>query len=149
MSTPKFLTDHLKLWEDLGIPAPVNELQSIYTWLGHLSQHGAEKTMETMRTRMLLLMRAANDLHDEGPAAEKAAGIYDNRPDMDQSRLDYVDPECTSDQDKLITPVSGFVAAKAYNQVCELIGGNNPDLEMQTRAPIVHTFFMKLFGAFK
>lgn len=80
--TDKFLTDHLKFWKDSGIPAPGNELQSIQGWLTYLGEHGAEQTKDTMRKRMILLMEAANDLYEEGPAAEDAAGIYDNRPDL-------------------------------------------------------------------
>ena len=77
-----FLNEHLKLWQDSGIPAPANELQSIQGWLQYLGQHGAEETKSAMRKRMVLLMQAANDLYKEGPEAEDAVGIYDNRPDM-------------------------------------------------------------------
>lgn len=84
-STEKFLTDHLRMWKDEGIPAPLNELQSIAAWLSCLGEHGAESTMDRMRARMLLLMNAANELHAAGPEAEAAAGIYDNRPDLKPS----------------------------------------------------------------
>lgn len=79
----KFLVEHLKFWEDSGIPAPANELQSIRAWLTCLAEHGAEETMTRMRSRMVLLMGAANDLHEAGPEAEDEVGIYDNRPDLD------------------------------------------------------------------
>lgn len=79
----KFLAEHLKFWEDSGIPAPANELQSIQSWLSYLARNGAEETMKTMRSRMVLLMGAANDLHEAGPEAEDEVGIYDNRPDLD------------------------------------------------------------------
>ena len=78
----KWLTDHLRLWKDEGVDAPLNELQSIAAWLRYLGEHGEKKTKETMRARMLLLMNASIDLHDQGPEAEAAAGIYDNRPDL-------------------------------------------------------------------
>lgn len=78
----KFLTDHLRMWKDEGVPAPVNELQSISAWLECLGTHGAEETMERMRARLLLLMNTVNELHDQGREAEDAAGIYDNRPDL-------------------------------------------------------------------
>lgn len=82
MSDRDFLVKHLKLWKDAGIPAPANELQSIQGWLRYLGQHGAEETKSAMRKRMVLLMQAANDLYKEGPEAEDAVGIYDNRPEM-------------------------------------------------------------------
>lgn len=77
-----FLREHLKLWKDSGIPAPMNELQSIDTWLTQLTNSGEEKTKDIMRKRIILLMEAVAKLHKEGPEAEEAAGIYDNRPDM-------------------------------------------------------------------
>lgn len=77
-----FLEEHLKLWKDSGIPAPANELQSIQTWLKHLSQHGDKETSSVMRTRMLLLLNAAQKLHEKGPEAEDKAGIYEHRPEM-------------------------------------------------------------------
>lgn len=80
--TRQFLLDHLRMWEDSGIPAPVNELQSIQSWLKYLGEHGAEETKSAMRKRMVLLMQAANELHEQGREAEDAAGIYDNRPDL-------------------------------------------------------------------
>lgn len=77
-----FLTKHLKLWKDEGVPAPMNELQSIAAWLSVLGSHGVEETKERMRARMLLLMHAANDLDKAGPAAVEEAGIYEHRPDI-------------------------------------------------------------------
>ena len=78
----KFLTDHLRIWKDEGIEAPLNELQSIAAWLRCLGEHGAEETKARMRARMILLMNASQDLYDAGPEAEAKAGIYDNRPDL-------------------------------------------------------------------
>ena len=75
-----FLAEHLRLWKDEGVPAPVNELQSIHAWLGCLARNGKDDTVARMRARMLLLTKAANALHAEGPEAEDAAGIYDRRP---------------------------------------------------------------------
>jgi hypothetical protein len=81
-SYSQMLNEHLRLWATSGVPAPANELQSIQAWLSYLSEHGSEKTMSTMRTRMLLLMNAASNLHEQGPEAEAEVGIYDQRPDM-------------------------------------------------------------------
>lgn len=60
--------------------------------------------------------------------------------------LNYVDCECTTDQDKRLHQVSGFVAGLAFNELCHMIGGNFPDLRMQEEAPVAFSFFMKLFG---
>lgn len=76
------LIKHLKLWRDEGIDAPNNELQSIQAWLACLGANGVQATSDRMRNRMLLLMKTANSLHNEGSDAEEAAGIYDNRPEM-------------------------------------------------------------------
>jgi len=76
-----YLVEHLVMWKDSGIPAPLNELQSIQAWL-YKSSDGLEEMQEAMRSRMILLMKAAGRLHAEGPEAEDAAGIYKNRPEM-------------------------------------------------------------------
>ena len=73
---------HLKLWAESGIPAPVNEGNSIQAWLRFLGCHTKEETLDAMRQRMILLMQAANEVHKEGPDVENALGIYDNRPDL-------------------------------------------------------------------
>lgn len=78
----KFLTDNLRMWKDLGIPAPLNELQSIDAWQRYLMDNGAEATIDAMVKRKTLLIEAANALAEAGPEAEAAAGIYDNRPDL-------------------------------------------------------------------
>jgi hypothetical protein len=78
----KFLNDYLQMWKDEGVEAPLNELQSIAAWLRYLGSNGKEKTIEAMQMRMLLLMDASNKLHAQGPEAEDAAGIYNNRPDL-------------------------------------------------------------------
>ena len=78
----KFLTDHLKMWKDEGVPAPLNEIQSIHAWWGCLKKVGAEETMKRMAARLILLQNAAEALHEAGPEAEEAAGIYEHRPDM-------------------------------------------------------------------
>jgi hypothetical protein len=80
LSSDEFLLQHLKMWKDLGIPAPLNELQSIEAWLQHLGRYGLEETKRVMRVRMVLLMSAANALHSKGPEAEDI--IYADRPDM-------------------------------------------------------------------
>lgn len=78
-----FLIDHLKMWKDEGVPAPVNELQSIATWLRE-SSYGLKQMQDKMRMRMLLLMKTANAL-DEQHNIDGAvlAGIYANRPDLE------------------------------------------------------------------
>jgi len=73
-----WLAEHLRMWKKSGIEAPRNELQSIHAWLVTLGDEGAEKTKEIMRTRMILLMNAVNDLAEKGSEAEVKAGIYDN-----------------------------------------------------------------------
>lgn len=78
----KFLNDHLKLWMDSVVLAPLNEAQSIQAWLRVLGEHGAEETKNRMRARMLLLAEAARKLYEAGPEAEDEAGIYENRPDL-------------------------------------------------------------------
>lgn len=77
-----FMRTHLKLWKEEVKDGPINELASIQAWLLTLSKNGAEETANIMRTRMLLLMGAAEVLYHEGPAAEDKAGIYENRPDL-------------------------------------------------------------------
>lgn len=75
----QFLIDNLKLWKDEGMPAPMNELQSIAAWLRCLGNFGEKETGSRMRTRMALLMKASNELADLGEETVKAAGIYDRR----------------------------------------------------------------------
>lgn len=75
-----FLNEHLKCWMDEGIPAPVNELQSISAWLSESSD--VEQMQNKMRNRMLLLMHQVERLYEAGPMAEQEAGIYNNRPDL-------------------------------------------------------------------
>jgi len=73
-----FLTDNLRMWKASGIPAPLNEIQSINAWMERLKDVGAEETLKSMAARLVLLNRAAQELHAAGPEAEKTAGIYDN-----------------------------------------------------------------------
>ena len=86
----KFLTDHLRMWKDEGVEAPLNELQSIQAWLSCLGHHGLEETTNRMRARMLLLQNTAIELYAQGPEAEAKAGIYDNRPDMKPEDEDHL-----------------------------------------------------------
>jgi hypothetical protein len=60
--------------------------------------------------------------------------------------LAYVDCECDSAQDKALYTVSGFMAGKAYNELCSLLGGRFPDAKLENEAPTTHRFFMELFG---
>ena len=78
MTDFNFLTNYLRMWKAEGIEAPKNELQSLSAWLAYLGQHGAEKTKETMRTRMFLLTKTVDVLSEQGSKAEVVAGIYDN-----------------------------------------------------------------------
>lgn len=73
----RFLTDNLRMWKASSIPAPLNEIQSIHAWMGMIYEKGPEETLKTMAARLVLLNRAAQELHAQGPAAEKAAGIYE------------------------------------------------------------------------
>ena len=64
----------------------------------------------------------------------------------DGTRLDYIDPEATMyDGFDKVTAVSGYVAAKAFNDICKIIGGRWPDAKMQQEAPEAYRFFMALF----
>lgn len=87
-----FLSKHLRLWKDEGVPSPSNELQSIQAWLSCLGQHGKDETANRMRARMVLLANAANTLHKAGREAEDAAGIYDQRS---RAAIDAQDGEAT------------------------------------------------------
>ena len=82
MKTDSFLAEHLKMWKDSGIPAPLNELQSIAAWLRASASMSKEELQKAMRARMYLLMDASQELHAEGRAMEDLVGIYDNRPDL-------------------------------------------------------------------
>jgi len=82
MKTDPFLVEHLKMWKDSGIPAPLNELQSIAAWLRASGSLTKEELQDRMRKRMILLMDASIDLHKEGLEAEDIAGIYNNRPEL-------------------------------------------------------------------
>lgn len=62
------------------------------------------------------------------------------------SDLAYVDPEHSTEQDRIMTTVSGHMAGKAFNDLCKMIGGRWPDAKMQEEAPIAYNFFVKLFG---
>lgn len=64
-----------------------------------------------------------------------------------ETELDYVDCECIDEQDKRINHVSGFMAGRAFNDLCKMIGGRWPDARMQEEAPEAYAFFMKLFDA--
>ena len=82
MKTDPWLVEHLKMWKDSGIPAPLNELQSIAGWLRLSGTTTMDELQDIMRKRMILLMDASVELHEEGRAMEDIAGIYDNRPDL-------------------------------------------------------------------
>lgn len=77
----QFLVDHLKLWKDLKVPAPLNELQSIVAWKNFLIDHTKEETVEAMVMRMLILQEAAVAIHNAEAADE--LGIYENRAKKD------------------------------------------------------------------
>lgn len=77
-SINEMLYKHLVLWKRSGVPAPVNELQSIQGWLRHLGDYGLEKTKSAMRKRMVLLQNASVDLFKKGPSEEDKVGIYKN-----------------------------------------------------------------------
>ena len=58
--------------------------------------------------------------------------------------LNYVDPECTKRETK-ISEVSAFMAGRAFNDLCKMIGGHWPDAKIEVEAPEAYAFFMKLF----
>lgn len=80
------LRAHLRFWKESNVPAPENEVQSIQAWLRFAGMHTKEEYLNSLRMRLMLLMNAATELYNEGPEAEDAAGIYNNRPDMDRGR---------------------------------------------------------------
>lgn len=71
-----WLYRHLVLWRMTGVAAPKNELESIQSWMGFLAKNTKEDTIDTMRTRMILLTNAVHTLHAAGPEAEDEAGIF-------------------------------------------------------------------------
>lgn len=81
-----FLRSHLKMWMDSGIPAPLNELQSISGWL-RTSAEGMRPMQMAMRNRIILLLREVAKLSNEGIEAEIREGIYDERPDLLEERV--------------------------------------------------------------
>ena len=81
-----YVRAHLKFWVESGVPAPASEINSIQSWLRFSCGHTMEEMQDTLRQRMMLLMKAAEEVNKEGPEAEDAAGIYDNRPNMDRGR---------------------------------------------------------------
>lgn len=80
-----YVRAHLKFWAESGVPAPENEIQSIQSWLRYSGGHTKEEMQDTMRQRLILLGKEAQAVYAEGPEAEDAIGIYDNRPDIDRS----------------------------------------------------------------
>jgi hypothetical protein len=68
---------------------------------------------------------------------------------MSDYELDYVDIECHTDQDKAVHKVSGYMAGRAYNSLCKMLGGRWPDAMIQEEAPEAHEFFMTLFNETK
>ena len=80
VSKREFLNTYLKMWKSEGVPAPLNELQSIAAWLRESADPEAMK--EKMRKRMLLLEAQAVHLNTQGSDAEARVGIYENRPDL-------------------------------------------------------------------
>jgi len=62
-----------------------------------------------------------------------------------ETELNYVDCECRPNERK-VTEVSAFMAARAFNELCAMLGGRWPDAKMQQEAPEAYAFFMKLFG---
>ena len=81
-----YVRAHLKFWAESGIPAPESEINSIQSWLRFSARHTMEEMQDTLRQRMMLLMKAAEEVYKEGPESEDAVGIYNNRPDIDRGR---------------------------------------------------------------
>lgn len=86
--TEDFLVEYLQCWRDEGVPAPLNELQSIASWLRETVN--VEEMQRKMRCRMVLLMNATRAINSRGIDAEVLAGIYKNRPDLEaEARAAY------------------------------------------------------------
>ena len=67
---------------------------------------------------------------------------------MSEYKLDYVDIEdCWTEQFAETHVVSAYMAGKAYNDLCKMIGGRWPDAKIEEEAPEAHKFFMALFDA--
>ena len=82
-----YLKSHLKFWAESGIHAPESEINSIQAWLSHSSDcRDLEQMQDTLRARLILLMKAAEEVYAAGPAAEDRLGIYANRPDINRGR---------------------------------------------------------------
>ena len=71
-----------------------------------------------------------------GTFAEKNTNTYIG------TKLSYSDPEAPDEQK--ITEVSHFMAARAFNELCKMIGGRWPDAQMEQEAPEAYAFFMDL-----
>ena len=80
-SVDLFLAEQLRLWKETPVPTPArNELQSIHAWLGYLTEHGTEKTLQTMRARMTLLLETVNQISEGGLELEDKLGLYADCP---------------------------------------------------------------------
>jgi len=63
-----------------------------------------------------------------------------------ETPTDYIDPECEPQQTR-ITEVSAFMAGRAFNEICLMLGGRSPDAKLQDEAPEAYAFFMKILDA--
>lgn len=82
-----YLRSHLKFWKESNVPAPASEINSVQAWLSHSSDcRDLEQMQDTLRARLILLMKAAEEVYAEGTAEEDRLGIYANRLDMDRGR---------------------------------------------------------------
>ncbi len=82
-----YVKAHLKFWKKSNIPAPESEINSIQSWLRYSSDcRDLEQMQDTLRVRMTLLMKAAEEVYAAGPTEEDRLGIYANRPDINRGR---------------------------------------------------------------
>lgn len=76
----------------------------------------------------------------------KKHGLANGVEIVAQNELAYTDPESPNpDVDNRLHQVSGLQAAKAYNDLCQMLGGQYPDCRIQEEAPKAHRFFMNFF----
>lgn len=73
--------------------------------------------------------------------------LAENQPPVVDHQLAYTDPESPNPLvDNKMHVVSGLRAGEAYNDLCQMLGGQYPDCRIQEEAPKAHAFFMALFG---
>lgn len=120
------------------------ELHNALARLAALS-HQAEPT--DTYTAVDMATAAAQGFRDGQAAAEQAAA-QDERPRNGHldGWLAYTDPEVSAEENT-VRRVSAFVAGRAFNDICRMLGGRWPDAKLEQEAPAAYKFFMALIGA--